>query len=61
MPSVRAYTGLSGAHRTVNNATTKNPLISYLLLLGGTGPPGGWHPTHHLTVGPRPTWPLAVG
>jgi hypothetical protein len=34
LPSVRGCTGLSGAHRTVNSATTKNPLIGYFLLLG---------------------------
>jgi hypothetical protein len=45
LPSVRGCTRLSGAHRTVNNAMTKNPLIGYFLLLGapdcpvcGSGP-----------------------
>jgi hypothetical protein len=52
LPSVRGCTGLSSAHRTVNSATTKNPLIGYFLLLGAPD-----RPVHHVTVGPRrSTW-----
>jgi hypothetical protein len=35
LPSVRGCTGLSGAHRTVNNATARDPLIGDFLLLKG--------------------------
>jgi hypothetical protein len=49
LSSIRGCTRLSGAHQTVNNVTTKNPLIGYFLLawwvapycpVGGTGPSG---------------------
>jgi hypothetical protein len=62
--SVRGCTGLPGAHRTVNSATTRDPLIGDFLLLEGhqtfrwVAPD---HLVHHMAVGPRPTWPLAVG
>jgi hypothetical protein len=48
LPSVHGCIGLSGAHRTMNSATTKNPLIGYFLLLGASD-----CPVHHLTVRPR--------
>jgi hypothetical protein len=37
LPYVRECTGLSGAHRTVNSAVTKNRVIGWFPVLGGTG------------------------
>jgi hypothetical protein len=46
LPSVRGCIGLSDAHRTVNSATTKNPLIGYFMLLGAPDcPVGGTRPS----------------
>jgi hypothetical protein len=64
LPFVRGCTGLSSAHRTVNSATTRDPLIGDFLLLERH-----WtvwwvapdRPVHHMIVGSRSTWPLAVG
>jgi hypothetical protein len=62
LPSVRACTGLSGAHRTVNSATTTKSLIGWFPVLGGTGLFGGALdcPVLLLTVGPRLTWLLTI-
>jgi hypothetical protein len=56
LPSVRGCTGLSGAHRTVNSATTTKSLIGWFpvlgapdCLMGSIGPSGApcdcWPPT----------------
>jgi hypothetical protein len=37
LPSVLGCTGLSGAHRTVNNARAENRVIDWFPILGGTG------------------------
>ena len=55
LPSVRMCTGLSGAHRTLNSTATKS-LIGWFPVLGAPD-----CPVHHITIGPRPTWPLVIG
>jgi hypothetical protein len=37
LPSVRGCTGLSGAHRTMNDAMATKYLIGWFPVLGGTG------------------------
>ena len=55
LPSVRRCAGLSSAHWTVNSATTSNPMIGCLPVLGAPD-----YLVLLLTVGPWPTWQLVV-
>jgi hypothetical protein len=63
LPFVRGCIGLSGAHRTVNSATTMKSWIGWFHVLGHRtirwGAPDC--PVLHLTIGPRPMWQLAIG
>jgi hypothetical protein len=56
LSSARGCTGQSGAHQTLHSATATNPLIGWFLVLGGTGPSGGWHLTVRCSK-----WSLAPG
>jgi hypothetical protein len=56
LPTVRGCTGMSGAHRTVNSAATENRVLGWFPVLAAPD-----RPVHHVTVGPRPTWQLAIG
>jgi hypothetical protein len=56
LPSVRRCTGLFGAYQTLNSAPTWNRVIGWFPVLGAPD-----RLVHQVTVGPRPTWQLAVG
>jgi hypothetical protein len=62
LPSVRGCTRLSGAYRTVKSAATENRVIAWFSVLGHRAV--RWVAPDCLvlqvTVGPRPTWQLAV-
>jgi hypothetical protein len=59
LPSVRWRTGLSGAHRTVNTTHAGRDRESPdWLVSASVGAPD--RPVHHMTVGPRPMWQVAV-
>jgi hypothetical protein len=63
LPSIRECTELSGAHRTVNSVRAQNRVIAWFPVPGAPDRPAGEPdcPVHHLTIGPRSTWKLAIG
>jgi hypothetical protein len=45
LAAIRGFTGLSGAHRTVNNAPTENHVIGWFPVLGALGALGDRWPS----------------